>query len=63
MKLLNYFLGFISFALAHWVFTAILSSPDTQVYNYIVCSLIFAVLATTAVYNLIQGYKLQKSEY
>lgn len=63
MKLANYFTGFLAFALAYWVFDFILSSPDTEVTSYIVCCLIFSVLATAAVYNLVQGYKLHKSEY
>lgn len=63
MKLLHYFLGFNAFALAYFIFNFILGSLDTDVYKYIGCCLIFGVLATTAVYNLVQGYKLQKSEY
>ena len=63
MKLLHYFLGFNSFALAYWLFTVVLCSPDTLVKNYIICCLIFSVLCTTTVYNLFQGYKLQKNEY
>jgi uncharacterized membrane protein YjdF len=63
MKLLHYFLGFTAFALAHWVFTEVLCCLDTPVTNYIMSCLVFGLLATTAVYNLIQGYKLQKSEY
>jgi uncharacterized membrane protein YjdF len=63
MKLLHYFLGFNAFALAYWLFSSVLCSPDTLVTYYIGCCLIFSVLATTAVYNIIQGYKLQKSEY
>lgn len=63
MKLVHYFLGFVSFTLAYWVFDAVLCSENTVVNNYIVCSLIFGVLATTAIYNLLQGYKLQKKEY
>jgi len=63
MKLLHYFLGFISFALSYWVFDAVLCSENTVVTNYIVCCFIFATLATTSAYNLLQGYKLQSSEY
>jgi uncharacterized membrane protein YjdF len=63
MKLLHYFLGFNAFALAYWIFDSVLCSPDTLVTYYIGCALIFAVLATTAVYNLVQGYKLHKNEY
>jgi len=63
MKLLHYFLGFNAFALAYWVFTEILCCLETPVTNYIISCLIFGLLATTAVYNLIQGYKLHKAEY
>jgi len=63
MKLLHYFLGFNAFALALWIYDSILTSPDTLVNYYIGCCLLFSALSTTAVYNIIQGYKLQKSEY
>ena len=63
MKLLHYFLGFNAFALAYWVFYEVLCYIDTPVTYYIISCLVFSALATTAVYNLIQGYRLQKSEY
>lgn len=63
MKLLHYFLGFNAFALAYWLFTQVMSSPDTIITSYIYSCLIFGVLSTTAVYNLVQGYRLQKNEY
>lgn len=63
MKLVHYFLGFNAFALAYWVFVEVLCCLETPVTNYIISCLVFSVLATTAVYNLLQGYRIQKSEY
>ncbi len=63
MKLLHYFLGFNSFALAYFFFTEVLCSPDILIHYYVLNCLAFSILAATAVYNLVQGYKLQKSEY
>lgn len=63
MKILNYFLGFNAFALAAWVYSAILIFPDTSVNSYIVSCLIFSALSTTSVYNLYEGYKKHKSEF
>ena len=59
MKLLHYFLGFNAIALSLWVFTNIMSSLETEVYSYIVCCLIFAVLASVGIYNIVEGFKKQ----
>lgn len=59
MKLLHYFLGFNASALAIWVFTQILDNLETDVYSYIVCCLIFSVLAAVGIYNIVEGYKKQ----
>lgn len=63
MKLVHYFLGFNALALAYFLFTEVLCSPDILISYYVYNCLAFSVLATTAVYNLIQGYKLHKAEY
>ena len=62
MKLLHYFLGFNAFALAYWLFSQIMLSLDTEVTSYIVCCLIFSVLASVSAYNLYEGYKKQRND-
>ena len=63
MKLLHYFLAFNAFALSYFLFSQVLCSPDTEVNSWICTCIAFSILSSTAVYNLVQGYKLQKEEY
>lgn len=63
MKLLHYFLGFNAFALAYWVFSKLLCNDNTPVTYWVYCCILFSILSTVAIYNLIQGYKLHKEEY
>jgi hypothetical protein len=62
MKLINYFLGFNAAALAYTAFTQLVCSMDCEVYKWILSCLAFSILSSTAIYNLIQGYKLHKKE-
>jgi hypothetical protein len=59
MKLLHYFLGFNAAVLSHFFFNDVLNAPDILITYYIYNCLAFSALATIAVYNLVQGYKLQ----
>lgn len=59
MKFLHYLVGFNAFALAYFLFSEVLCAPDTLVNSYIIACTIFSVLSATAVYNILEGIRLQ----
>ena len=63
MKLINYFLGFNAALLAYTAFTQLICSMDCDLDKWVYTVIGTSILSSTAVYNLVQGYKLHTKEF
>jgi hypothetical protein len=59
MKLSRYLLRFKASVLTYFIFTQDFFDLNTQANTRVNASIAFSTLSSTAIYNLIQGFKLQ----